>query len=98
MSSSSPFPWRTPAALPPSDSVNGKIVIDATNPYSKDGGIADLGASTSSNETRKRLPGARLVKAFNTIWFKHLAERGRKDLPIEDRHAIFVASDDADAK
>jgi hypothetical protein len=60
--------------------------------------VIDLGATTSSEETRARLPGARLVKAFNTIWFKHLAERGRKDLPIDDRHAIFVAGDDADAK
>jgi predicted dinucleotide-binding enzyme len=91
-------PWRTPEALPRPETVKGKIVIDAMNPYTKDGGIADLGASSSSEETRTRLPGARLVKAFNTIWFKHLSERGRKDLPLDDRHAIFVASDDADAK
>jgi len=91
-------PWRTPEALPPSDAVNGKIVIDAMNPYTKDGGIADLGASSSSEETRKRLPGARLIKAFNTIWFKHLRERGRADLPVDERHAIFVAGDDAEAK
>jgi predicted dinucleotide-binding enzyme len=91
-------PWRTPEALPPADAVKGKIVVDAMNPYTQDGGVADLGASSSSEETRKRLPGARLVKAFNTIWFKHLAERGRKDLPLDDRHAIFVAGDDEDAK
>jgi len=91
-------PWRTPEALPPPDAVTGKIVIDAMNPYTKDGGPADLGESSSSEETRKRLPGARLIKAFNTIWFKHLSERGRKDLPLDDRHAIFVAGDDAQAK
>ena len=91
-------PWRTPEALPPADAVAGKIVIDAMNPYTLDGGVTDLGASSSSEETLKRLPGARLVKAFNTIWFKHLAERGRKDLPVDDRHAIFVAGDDQDAK
>ena len=91
-------PWRTPEALPPADAVAGKIVIDAMNPYTTDGGIADLGASSASEETHKRLPGAKLVKAFNTIWFKHLAERGRKDLPMDDRHAIFVAGDDQDAK
>jgi len=91
-------PWRTPEALPPAGAVAGKIVIDAMNPYTTDGGTADLGTSSASEETRKRLPGARLVKAFNTIWFKHLAERGRTDLPIDDRHAIFVAGDDQDAK
>jgi predicted dinucleotide-binding enzyme len=91
-------PWRNPEALPPPDTVAGKIVIDAMNPYTEDGGVQDLGASTSSEETRTRLPGARIVKAFNTIWFKHLAERGLKDAPLDDRHAIFVAGDDEDAK
>jgi hypothetical protein len=91
-------PWRSPEALPPADAVAGKIVIDAMNPYTADGGIADLGSSSSSEETARRLPGARIVKAFNTIWFKHLSERGRKDLPLDDRHAIFVAGDDQDAK
>lgn len=91
-------PWRTPEALPSPDSVKGKVVIDAMNPYTRDGAIADLGDSSSAEETRRRLPEARLVKAFNTIWYKHLGERGRKDLPVDDRHAIFVAGDDEDAK
>jgi predicted dinucleotide-binding enzyme len=91
-------PFRTPGALPPPDAVAAKIVIDAMNPYADDGGMIDLGATTSSEETSKRLPEARLVKAFNTIWHKHLAERGRLDLPADDRHAIFVASDDELAK
>ena len=91
-------PWRTPEALPRADSLKGKIVIDAMNPYAADGTVTDLGSSSSSEETRKRLPGARLVKAFNTIWFKHLAERGRPDLPVEERHAVFVAGDDQEAK
>ncbi|HXW06182.1 MAG TPA: NAD(P)-binding domain-containing protein [Vicinamibacterales bacterium] len=91
-------PWRKPEALPPSDSVAGKIVIDAMNPYGPDGSIADLGSGSSSEETRRRLPAARLVKAFNTIWYRHLAERGRPDAPVDDRHAIFVAGDDEDAK
>lgn len=94
-------PWRSPEALPPAAAVDGKIVIDAMNPYASDGSVidlGDLGAATSSEETRKRLPGARVVKAFNTIWFKHLASRGRHGLPLDERHAIFVASDDTAAK
>jgi predicted dinucleotide-binding enzyme len=91
-------PWRKPEALPPADAVAGKIVIDAMNPYGDNGAVMDLGGTSSSEETRKRLPGARLVKAFNTIYYKHLESRGRKDLPLDDRHAIFVAGDDEDAK
>lgn len=92
-------PWRSQDALPAAAAVTGKIVIDAMNQYTASGGLERLDASTSaSEETRKRLPGARLVKAFNTIWFRHLAERGRKDLPVGERHAIFLAGDDAEAK
>ena len=91
-------PWRSPEALPPADTVPGRIVIDAMNPYTAEGGQVDLGASSSSEETAKRLPGARLVKAFNTIWFKHLDENGDPSKPVDERHAIPVASDDAAAK
>ncbi len=63
-----------------------------------DGGFYDLGGSTSSEEVLKRLPGSRLVKAFNTIYYAHLASRGRKDLPIEERHTIYLAGDNAEAK
>lgn len=92
-------PWRSPDALPSPAAVKGKIVIDAMNPYTASGGFERLDPSTSaSEETLKRLPGVRLVKAFNTIWFRHLADRGRKDIPVGERHAIFLAGDDAEAK
>ena len=91
-------PWRTPEALPSPETVTGKVVVDAMNPYNASGGIADLGDTTSSEETARRLPGARLVKAFNTIYFQHLATQGRTDLPEAQRRAIFVAGDDAEAK
>lgn len=91
-------PWRSPEALPHPELLRGKIVIDAMNPYRPDGGFYDLGGSTSSEEVLKRIPGTRLVKAFNTIYYVHLAERGRKDLPLNERHTIYVASDDAEAK
>jgi 8-hydroxy-5-deazaflavin:NADPH oxidoreductase len=92
------LPWRTKEAWPTADAVRGKIVIDAMNPYTATGGIADLGTSTSSEEVAKRLPGARLVKAFNTIYWEHLANQGRPDLPLPKRRAIFLAGDDVEAK
>ena len=91
-------PWRKPEALPPADAITGKVVIDAMNPYAEGGQIEELHGLTSTEHTRRRLPGARLVKAFNTIWYRHLAENGRKDLPVDDRRVIFVAGDDTEAK
>ncbi len=87
-------PWHVEAALPHPELLNGKIVIDAMNPYRPDGGFFDLGGSTSSEIVLRRIPGARLVKAFNTIYYEHLADRGRKELPVQERHAIYLAGDD----
>ena len=91
-------PWRTKEAWPAPGAVRGKIVIDAMNPYTATGGIMDLGSSTSSEEVAQRLPGARLVKAFNTIYWEHLAGQARADLPLAKRRAIFLAGDDVEAK
>jgi predicted dinucleotide-binding enzyme len=44
------------------------------------------------------LKGARLVKAFNTIYYVHLAEQGNVSLPLEERRVIFIAGDDSGAK
>ena len=67
------IPWRNPEGLPGPRLVRGKIVVDAMNPYTSDGEVVDLNGSTSSEETLKRLDGARLVKAFNTIYYRRLA-------------------------
>ena len=92
------IPWRLRRELPKAEKFEGKIVIDAMNPYSAAGRVEDLGSKTSSGEVARQLPGARLVKAFNTLYYQHLAKFGRKDLPLEKRHPIFLAGDDAEAK
>ena len=78
-----------------------KIVIDSNNYYpERDGKIAELegGKTTSSELLEQHLPGARIVKGFNTIWFEHLKTQGNKKLPLEERRAIFIAGDDSGAK
>jgi 8-hydroxy-5-deazaflavin:NADPH oxidoreductase len=92
------LPWRNRQELPPADRFAGKIAIDATNPYTATGGLFDLGASSSSEEIAKQLAGVPLVKAFNTMYFKHLGSGVRKDLDVSERNAIFVAGDDPEAK
>ncbi len=89
-------PWRSPEAWPALQWVAGKIVIDAMNPYSADGEIMDLGDKLSSDEVARRLPGARVVKAFNTMYYNTLATEARAY--GKDRLALFVAGDDAEAK
>jgi predicted dinucleotide-binding enzyme len=90
------FPWRNKQYLPATDLFKGKVVIDAMNPYSVFGRVMDLGVSTSSEEVAKILPGARLVKAFNTLFADDLRKEAFKS--GKDRRAIFMAGDDQDAK
>lgn len=89
-------PWRKPEALPPARLLAGKVVIDAMNPYSETGDVMDLGEQTSSEEVGRRLPGARLVKAFNTMYYHTLATEARAGK--ENRQVLFLAGDDAEAK
>jgi len=91
-------PFRRPEALPPPVSVAGKVVIDAMNPFTETGEIMDLGGKTSSAITAERLPGARLVKAFNTMNSETLRTEGRRSVPKEQRLVIFLAGDDGPAK
>jgi predicted dinucleotide-binding enzyme len=85
----------------PSEAFDGKVVVDAGNYYpQRDGNFAalDSGETTSSELVASHLRGARVVKGFNTIWFEHLAKQGDASLPVEERRAIFIAGDDAEAK
>jgi 8-hydroxy-5-deazaflavin:NADPH oxidoreductase len=92
------IPWvAKEEVIPVAGPYDGKIVIDAMNPYTEDFEIEDLGDRTSSEITRTLVPGARLVKAFNTIYYRRLASEG-KPRGAEGRLAIPVASDDAGAK
>lgn len=85
----------------PADELRGKVVIDAMNYYpNRDGRYESLdsGRSTSSELVASHLRGARVVKAFNTIWFEHLRTKGNKSAPVDARRVIFVSGDDAEAK
>lgn len=85
----------------PSEGFDGKIVIDTNNYYpERDGQIEELDSDekTSSELLQEHLKGAKIVKAFNTIWFEHLKTQGNTDLEIEQRRVIFVAGDDKEAK
>lgn len=85
----------------PAAAFDGKIVIDAGNYYpNRDGNFPalDQGQTTSSALMAQHLRGARLVKAFNTIYYLHLANQGDTSKPLAERRAIFIAGDDAEAK
>lgn len=67
----------------------GRVVIDAMNRF--DG---DAGGHSTTVDLAAALPGAKLVKAFNTIGFENFTTASGRTAPA----AMFVAGDDADAK
>jgi 8-hydroxy-5-deazaflavin:NADPH oxidoreductase len=84
----------------PADALEGRVVIDAMNYYaSRDGNIPELDddSTTSSELLAAYVPGAKVVKAFNTMQWEMLRDRGKPG-GGNDRLALFLAGDDADAK
>jgi predicted dinucleotide-binding enzyme len=84
-------PWdRVPEAVQAID-WDGQAVIDATNDWAAD----DLNGRTSSELVADLVPGARVVKAANTLGAEVL---GSDPQEAGGRRVIFISGDDADAK
>jgi len=93
------IPLRAYGNVPPGP-LAGKVVIDTCNYYpQRDGQIAEIdsGAATSTELVQRHLAGSAVVKAFNNIFFKHLASLSRPP-GAADRSYLPIAGDDAGAK
>ncbi|WP_033325959.1 NADPH-dependent F420 reductase [Promicromonospora sukumoe] len=93
---------RLDAVLDAVGPVDGKVVIDTMNPLRVSGDFehsydaAFMETSSTSEELQRRLPGARVVKAFNTMPSTVLDAR-RWPAP-ESTPPVFLAGDDSLAK
>jgi predicted dinucleotide-binding enzyme len=73
----------------------GKVIVDITNPLAPDFMSLTVGyTSSAAEEIAKRLPGAHVVKAFNTIFASVLASRASGETVTIP---VFVAGDDTGA-
>ena len=85
------------AALQAAGPVEGKVVIDITNPLTADYMGLTIGHDTSAaEEIAKAIPGAEVVKAFNTLFAQVLAEGA--SFANGQTAPAFVASDSERAK
>ncbi|HNP74263.1 MAG TPA: NAD(P)-binding domain-containing protein [Kouleothrix sp.] len=91
------IPFGRYATLP-APALAGKIVVTASNYYPQRDGTIDLGGRAQSELLTGHLAGARVVKAFNTIWYQHLQTQGDRSKPLEARRVIFLSGDDPAAK
>lgn len=89
-------PWgAVEQALADCGPLDGKILIDCTNPIREDFGGFAIGQTTSGAEEIARMrPEAKVVKCFNTTGFENM-----RDPVYEDGSSVmFAASDHDDAR
>lgn len=85
------------AALTRAGSLDGKVVIDITNPLTADYMGLTLGHSTSAaEEIAKAFPQAQVVKAFNTLFAQVIA--GGPKFAGGQTAPVLIASDSERAK
>jgi predicted dinucleotide-binding enzyme len=78
------------------DALQGKVIIDITNPVTPDmTGFVTPEGSSGAQEIAKVAPaGAHVVKAFNTLFANVLATGPTDGRPLD----VFIAGDDVQAK
>lgn len=77
--------------------LKGKVLIDATNALTDDFSALKLGFTTSAaEEIAKLAPGAKVVKAFNTVFASVYASQN--PTIKGNKISVFYAGDDQDAK
>ncbi len=75
--------------------VRGKIVVDSTNPLKSDmSGLATEGGPSEAERIAAKLPGARVVKAFNTLFASVQADPGAHGVVVD----ALYATDDQTAR
>ncbi|AUD01010.1 NADPH-dependent F420 reductase [Spirosoma pollinicola] len=90
------LPWLSvPELASRINSWDNRIVVDATNHFiSPDFQVADLNGRTSTEVVSDYLPGARVVKAFNTLYFKLLEQPPQQ---TGGRRVLFLSGNDPEA-
>ena len=87
-------PYDAALELAGNAALDGKIVVDMSNPVAPDFSGLTLGhTSSAGEEIARRAGGARVVKAFNTIFAQVLALPRSATAHVP----VFVAGDDAAA-
>ena len=78
---------------------SGRLVVDVTNQFAEYqptySGFVDLGEETGSEWVARHLPGATVVKAFNTLYASYIAADPRH---AAGRQIVFYAGDDEHAR
>lgn len=87
--------WENVQEVLSTISLEGKILIDVTNANLPEFVLAEPGSKTSSEMVSQWAKGAKVVKAFNTLFAEVLAENPKTN---GGNRVIFYSGNDDDAK
>jgi predicted dinucleotide-binding enzyme len=81
--------------IPALGTLTGKTIVDATNPINDDfTGLATTAGTSGAEVIAALVPGANVVKAFNTVFASNVIAGNKNGQPLD----LMVAADDADSK
>jgi len=90
------LPWSQLPTITKLVDWTDRIVLDATNHFiNANFDVADLNGKASSEVVASYLPGAKIVKVFNTLYFKILAADPHE---AGGRRVLFLSADDVPSK
>ena len=89
-----PYPAVEQALSEMGDAVNGKTLVDVSNALTADFRLAVGFTTSAAEELQKKAAGAKVVKAFNTVFAQHMDSGTVNGTSL----TLFVAGDDAVAK
>jgi predicted dinucleotide-binding enzyme len=93
----STLPYAAAAKLLPTFGLDGKVVVDASNPLGWADGPTHApaeGHASGGAHLQALMPGVKIVKAFNTFGAELSTATADADRPLDH----FIAGDDAEAK
>jgi 8-hydroxy-5-deazaflavin:NADPH oxidoreductase len=90
------IPWTAVDDVIAQVDLDGKIVVDTTNQFGAGGWEELPDGLTAAQLNQRRMPGARLVKSFNTLTAAFQTSEAGRD--AESRVVQWVCGDDAEAK
>jgi len=89
-----PYPALDDVIAATGGALDGKIIVDVTNPLTADYSGLALGDTSAAEQIRGKVAGGRVIKAFNSALAARQADPAVDGTPIDG----FVAGDDEEAK
>lgn len=88
-------PWEAvPSVMAQAGDLSGKVLIDCTNPIRWENGPVIAIEGSGAQQIAKLVPGAKVVKAFNTLGAEHLQDPRFGSYKAD----VYIATDDQTAR